>query len=944
MAADADDAVKSLSQNLKLIYYVQGKDPSVEITQDVVEESEDERFEELSDSAPPIELPPCELSRLEDISEVIANGLTSQIRKDKLAQAIESENYIKKLLNLFHMCEDLENHEGLHYLYEIFKNIFLLNKNALFEIMFAEDTIFDVVGCLEYDPTGNPPKQHRQYLKQLAKFREAIPIRNSDLLAKIHQTYRVQYIQDIVLPTPSVFEDNMLNTLSSFIFFNKVEIVTLIQEDEKFLDDLFTLLTDPNTSDAKRRDIILFLKEFCNFAQYLQPQSKETFYKTLISLGILPALEITLAINDKKTKAASIDILTTIVEYSPSIVRDYTLQQYNNSDTDEDQTLINIAIEQMLSDSEPELGGAVQLMGVLRILLDPENMLSSVNKSEKSDFLNFFYKHSIQTLIGSFDRFAAAEHPLRKTRQRGVPHGPAARARPGVAIVLRGAPHLPHQELHHQQRPAEANTVLGALRFLRKIIALKDEFYNRRVIAHIVKSNLFAPVVDAFVRNNGRYNLLESAILELFEFIKIEDIKSLYTYFVENFGKIFDDVQYVQTFKTLKNKYDQQQDRLKEKEKGNLDSVPSILRNSNRYRRDQRQLDEEEEIWFNEEEDFAETNKAGSPELDTSLGKIFDKKSSPESSPSATSVNGPKYSSSNSSNTTTSQQQQSPLSSLQTNSTPLNNNNTDINSNSTTTSAAAAEEEESSIHHHPAQQSLLGITLVNSTTATASSIASSSSSSSDSSTTGALAEEALPVDSTAAALYSTGGTIGLVSHESPAASTSSTTSINEPLPTSTVPPVADEDPSCSVTQQQQLPQNSTDSDSGAGSSCSSTSPMPTAAAAAEAVESLDSNNLEASKRLADDVSRVSEEPTSAESEASEDVRQTSHNCVGNDAALEGASSSVNCSNGDISSSSTTIPVALDSAPDRLVDYEGDSDEEEDDDDSDSPAVKKAKVA
>lgn len=128
--------------------------------------------------------------------------------------------------------------------------------------------------------------------------------------------------------------------------------------------------------------------------------------------------------------------------------------------------------------------------------------------------------------------------------------------------------------------------VLGALRFLRKIIALKDDFYNRRVSTnstdwlkfltltshslyrHIVKGNLFAPVVDAFIRNNGRYNLLESAILELFEFIKIEDIKSLYTYFVENFGKFFDDVQYVQTFKTLKNKYDQQQDRLKEKEKG----------------------------------------------------------------------------------------------------------------------------------------------------------------------------------------------------------------------------------------------------------------------------------------------------------------------------------------------------------------------------------------
>ena len=58
-------------------------------------------------------------------------------------------------------------------------------------------------------------------------------------MSKIHQTYRVQYIQDVVLPTPSVFEENMLSTLSSFIFFNKVDIVSQIQEDEKFLTELF---------------------------------------------------------------------------------------------------------------------------------------------------------------------------------------------------------------------------------------------------------------------------------------------------------------------------------------------------------------------------------------------------------------------------------------------------------------------------------------------------------------------------------------------------------------------------------------------------------------------------------------------------------------------------------------------------------------------------------
>lgn len=211
------------------ICQVQGKDPSVEITQELIEESEDERFDDMNESVPPIELPLCELSRLEEINELISACLTSASRKDKLAAALENDGYLKKLLNLFHMCEDLENTQGLHYLYEIFKNIFMLNKNALFEVMFAEDTIFDVVGCLEYDPSSPAPKRHRQFLKQISRFKEVVPVSNAELLAKIHQTHRVQYIQDVVLPAPSVFEDNMLSTLSSFIFFNKVEIVTLIQ-------------------------------------------------------------------------------------------------------------------------------------------------------------------------------------------------------------------------------------------------------------------------------------------------------------------------------------------------------------------------------------------------------------------------------------------------------------------------------------------------------------------------------------------------------------------------------------------------------------------------------------------------------------------------------------------------------------------------------------------
>lgn len=208
---------------------MQGKDPTVDITQDIVEESEDERFDEMPDAAPPIELPPCELSKLDEISELFSSVLPSPIRREKLSLAMEADGYITKLLDLFHMCEDLENIDGLHHLYEIFKSIFLLNKNELFEIMFADDTIFDVVGVLEYDPSLQQHAKHREYLKSTAKFKEVIHISNQELVNKIHQTYRVQYIQDVILPTPSVFEENMLSTLTSFIFFNKVEIVSMVQ-------------------------------------------------------------------------------------------------------------------------------------------------------------------------------------------------------------------------------------------------------------------------------------------------------------------------------------------------------------------------------------------------------------------------------------------------------------------------------------------------------------------------------------------------------------------------------------------------------------------------------------------------------------------------------------------------------------------------------------------
>lgn len=126
------------------------------------------------------------------------------------------------------MCEDLENMDGLHHLYSIFRTLFLFNKSSLLSIMFQPDLIMDVIGCLEYNPSKPHPIKHRLYLQNTSRHRNVIALDNPELLNKIHLTYKIIYIQEVILPTPSLFEENMMSALNSIILFSKTEIVNTI--------------------------------------------------------------------------------------------------------------------------------------------------------------------------------------------------------------------------------------------------------------------------------------------------------------------------------------------------------------------------------------------------------------------------------------------------------------------------------------------------------------------------------------------------------------------------------------------------------------------------------------------------------------------------------------------------------------------------------------------
>lgn len=174
-------------------------------------------------------LPTCELHRLGEIAELVASARLSRIRKKKLALALKNEGYIPKLLQLFQVCESVKNTEGLHLLFEIVRGILYLDKAILFEVMFSDEYILDVVGCLEYDPCLAQPGWHRDFLTKTAKLQEVIPIRDPELRQKIRQISRVQYIHTIIMPSPPDVKVRFLSTLNSFINSSKEEILHALQ-------------------------------------------------------------------------------------------------------------------------------------------------------------------------------------------------------------------------------------------------------------------------------------------------------------------------------------------------------------------------------------------------------------------------------------------------------------------------------------------------------------------------------------------------------------------------------------------------------------------------------------------------------------------------------------------------------------------------------------------
>ena len=78
------------------------------------------------------------------------------------------------------------------------------------------------IGALEYDPNLPEKGNYRSFLRDVVVFKEPVPLRNPEIRSKIHQTYRIGYVRDVILPR--TLDESAFSTLSSSISFNNVDV------------------------------------------------------------------------------------------------------------------------------------------------------------------------------------------------------------------------------------------------------------------------------------------------------------------------------------------------------------------------------------------------------------------------------------------------------------------------------------------------------------------------------------------------------------------------------------------------------------------------------------------------------------------------------------------------------------------------------------------------
>ena len=306
-----------------------------------------------------------ELGNLDEIEQNIRQASVTQGGREALAKFLLREEYLLKLIPLVEIAEDLESLSDLHRLCNIMKALILMNDNSIIEHLVDDNIIIGVVGALEYDPDFPTHKaNHRHYLSDSSRYKEVVEIKDQAIKKKIRQTWRLQYLKDVVLAR--ILDDPTFGVLNSLIFFNQVDIVQHLQNNTPFLKELFAIFHDDDEEPKRKEQAVHFLQQCAAIAKTLQMQSRASLLNNFISHGLFAVITFAVKHSSPSMRTTGIDILVALLDHDPNMMRGYMLKAVHEKKTPLTDTLID------LLHAETDLGVKNQLADAIKILLDPQ--------------------------------------------------------------------------------------------------------------------------------------------------------------------------------------------------------------------------------------------------------------------------------------------------------------------------------------------------------------------------------------------------------------------------------------------------------------------------------------------------------------------------------------------------------------------------------------------
>lgn len=534
-------------------------------------------------------LPQPALGIIMDIDRAIRSLCRTPATKDKICEFVQRADYIKAMIDVMHQAEDLENLENLHSLCALVQTILMMSDHNMYDHILDDDRFFGVLGMLEYDPEFPIHKaNYRDFLRHSTRYHQPVTIHDPLIQKKIHHTYRLLFLKDVVLAR--ALDDSTFNVLSSCIIFNQIDIITHVQNDVQFLQDIVDLFLRPNPGpsislngtknktgasadtasnpmsngvdvdeDRRRREVILLIQQLCIMGKNVQLPTRMALFKTLVDRGIVHSVQWALSQPEgtevgQQMIAVAGEVLITLLDHDVNGVREHVVKQCEGFEAREsrDESLLTLLCGLMVRSRDL----AVQtLVGdSLRLMLEmPPPEVNDVQTPAKpfsrtrddarmEKFLDYFYKLCIHSLLKPiFDVPNPKQHP---------PDSNLILTREKTNLYLSLCDLLSTFALQHTFRShfymltsgisshvatllssKDKHLRLAALRFFR--MHLKNN--NRNFLNHLVKLETFKPIIELAIKESYRDTLVNSSCQEFFEFMRRENMKDVIAHVMTNY-------------------------------------------------------------------------------------------------------------------------------------------------------------------------------------------------------------------------------------------------------------------------------------------------------------------------------------------------------------------------------------------------------------------------